>query len=333
MTREGSEALLVRGLSTLMLDVVEPFSVAMARHIHEHVGALGGLENAATVESTRAAAEANMREVLSTLRAGLPASAHETPVEALEHARFLQSRGVGLGSVIELYQYGLAMFRAVVVLELLERVPDEAARAAIASALDGYVFAYIARVSNRLVTEYGLTEGGWYPDAADPVFANPETLDAARRFRDERIADGAWVPDSPERSQARDNAERALRSFAATVEEAARNPELSHRVSLAATTVGVTLADEPDLSLTLLLDRDPVAIADGGVEADAAIWIASVDLNRLWSHDFYLAMAIAKGRVRMAGPVRRLLRVIPIMRVMAAEHRALEARLQIEAVR
>jgi hypothetical protein len=44
------------------------------------------------------------------------------------------------------------------------------------------------------------------------------------------------------------------------------------------------------------------------------MWIASVDLQRIWSPDFYLPMAIAKGRVRIAGPIRKFLRIVPILR-------------------
>jgi hypothetical protein len=42
--------------------------------------------------------------------------------------------------------------------------------------------------------------------------------------------------------------------------------------------------------------------------------IASVDLDRLCSPDFHLAMAIARGRVQYQGDVRRFLRVTPVVR-------------------
>jgi phospholipid/cholesterol/gamma-HCH transport system ATP-binding protein len=42
--------------------------------------------------------------------------------------------------------------------------------------------------------------------------------------------------------------------------------------------------------------------------------LASIDLDRLFAHDFNLAMAIARGRVRVKGPVRKFLRVVPIVR-------------------
>jgi hypothetical protein len=47
-----------------------------------------------------------------------------------------------------------------------------------------------------------------------------------------------------------------------------------------------------------------------------------VDLRRIWSIDFYLPMAIAKGRVRIAGPVRKFLRIVPILRAVAEPDRS-----------
>jgi len=81
------------------------------------------------------------------------------------------------------------------------------------------------------------------------------------------------------------------------------------------------LADEPDLSVTILLDRSPIEVVDGVIDAEARMWIASVDLTRMWSSDFYLAMAITKGRLRVEGPVRKFLRIVPTLRVLSETYR------------
>jgi hypothetical protein len=44
------------------------------------------------------------------------------------------------------------------------------------------------------------------------------------------------------------------------------------------------------------------------------ISIVSVDLARLYSPDFHLSMAILRGRVGYRGPVRKFLRVTPVVR-------------------
>ena len=42
--------------------------------------------------------------------------------------------------------------------------------------------------------------------------------------------------------------------------------------------------------------------------------IASFDLDRLWSPEFKLPMAVARGRVLASGPARKFMRIIPILR-------------------
>jgi phospholipid/cholesterol/gamma-HCH transport system ATP-binding protein len=92
---------------------------------------------------------------------------------------------------------------------------------------------------------------------------------------------------------------------------------MSRRLSLADTTVELVLADEPDLAVTLLLDRMPVEVVQGGGQAEVRLDIASFDLSQLWTHEFQLPMAVARGRVRATGPVRKFLRVVPILREIA----------------
>jgi hypothetical protein len=309
----------VRGLATLLIDVIPSFSVAAAEHLGQELPELPN--DAETVASTQATAAGNPREVLSMLRAGLPPSAHETPAEALAHARYLKSRGVGLSTLIGVYQYGFAMFRAVVGDELAARAEDEAQMARIAKASDEYMFAYVGQVTTRLAAEYGVVDGGWHPCAQDAVLTHPASLEAAHGLREEQLARGTWLAATPEESRARLQTERMLEDFAQTIESGVREHELGDRLKLADTTINITLADEPDLSVTILLDRSPIEVVEGVVDAEARIWIASVDLTRMWSEDFYLAMAITKGRLQVEGPVRKFLRVVPTLRVLSETYR------------
>jgi hypothetical protein len=305
-------------LATSLLDVVPPFSEAVARFIYEQVPSLP--EDDEVYASMEAVGYAGPLELLTTLRAGMPARAHETPVEMLAHARYLLSRGVGLRSLITIYQTGFPMFRKVVQSALEERVQDPAQLARIGAAADEYSFRFIDTCTNRLAVEFGVHDGGWTPRLGDAPLEAPAMLEAARRFREERIACGGWLPAAPEDSIARRQAERELDVFATTIERGVRERDIGQLLSLADTTLTVALADELDLAVTLLLDRGAVEVVDGEGDAEAAIWIASVDLQRIWSSDFYLPMAITKGRVRMQGPVRKFLRVVPVLRQLADLH-------------
>ena len=307
------DAELIRSMATLFIDVVRPFAVAMARHIHEQEHSLGALDDADAVEATRASCEGNIREIFSMLRAGLPATVQQTPVQALEYARFLRRRGAGYGSLVAAYQHGVAMFRCVLAEELPPRVRDDVQLATIAHAADDFLFTYIGGVLERLLHEYELDEGAWHPAASDGVLADPASAEAARRFRARQMERGEWLAASPEQSRAHADSERVLERFVDNVERAAADPEVSRRLALAETTVEVVLADDPDLAVTLLLDRTPIEVVQGGHEGAVRLHIASFDLEQLWSEDFRLPMAIATGRVGASGPVREFLRVLPIL--------------------
>jgi len=279
---------LVWSVATLLLDVVPAFSEAVTRCIHDQLPSLPRDEEHDA--SLQAIARAGPRELLTTLRAGMPASAHETPVEMLAHARYVRKRGLGLRSLIDIYQVGFPMFRNVVRRELEERAKDRAQFERVAAA----------------------------------------AAEGARALREEQLARGTWLRARPEESHARRQAECALDVFAATIERGVRGHDMSRLLTLADTTLTVTLADEQDLSVTLLLDRSPVEVLDGELESEARMWIASVDLERIWSPDFYLPMAITKGRVRMEGPLRKFLRVVPMLRELAEVYQQVAAAMPCE---
>src|SRR5437867_5205820 len=105
---------LLRLCATNLLEIVPELGVAMARHIHTQLPELGGLDDAPALDATRRSCEGNMREMFIMLRAGLPATAHETPSDALEYVRFMRARGVGLAAVLRAYQLGVSMFQPIV---------------------------------------------------------------------------------------------------------------------------------------------------------------------------------------------------------------------------
>ncbi len=302
---------LVRLCATNLLELLPDLGVAMARHIHEQVPELGGVQDAASLEATRKSCVANMREMCIMLRAGLPATAHETPADALEYVRFLRTRGVALSSVLRAYRLGVSMFLPVVGAEF-GRCADSAqgARRMLDHA-GAFVWVYIDRVTERLAAEYGGERGEHLPELDDPVWAEPTSLAAAQAF----IA----THDSQQTaavSHARATAQAALRSFQARIQAAADNERLANRLAVANTSVRIELADEPDLAIALLLDSDGVRVVHGDTPTETVLSLSSVDLERLRSDHFNLPMAIARGRVAATGPVRKFLRVMPIVRAL-----------------
>ncbi|MCW2985827.1 MAG: hypothetical protein JWR63_3397 [Conexibacter sp.] len=69
---------------------------------------------------------------------------------------------------------------------------------------------------------------------------------------------------------------------------------------------------------TLFLDRDPVVVdARSDTTAEIEIFFTRTDLQRFIQGDLQLPLAIATGNVDFSGPVRKFLRVTPVLRAFA----------------
>jgi len=303
---------LARVVATNVFDIVEDFAVVFAKQVHDRAPELGSPGDTRAVDATRRSSVGSMREFLTIMRARIYApNAMETSPEALEHVRYLQSRGIGLSQALRFYHIGIAMFEPVVIAEFARCAPDEATLERMKVLLREFMFTFVDRMTRRLAAEYGVTErDGWIGDPNDPVWHNPDCVEVAEAF----IADYASSAAAAEPHAARAHAERSLEQFCSAMEAAAADPVLSRALARADTTVAIELADESDLGVTLLLDRHPVEVVDPGPDTEVELSIASTDLARLCSPDFHLAMAIARGRVTYTGDVRRFLRVTPIVR-------------------
>jgi hypothetical protein len=306
---DPADAELIRAAAGTLLEITPELGVAMARHLHEQVSELGGINDADAVEATRASCEGNVREILIMQRAGLPATAHETPAGAREYAIFMRRKGVGLQAVLHAYLLGVAFFQPIVQHEFERRAESPQQLEAVLEAAQAFLWVYIDRVTAGLAAEYGAEQEHWLPPPEDPVWQDPSSIGAAEEFEQQAAQRGPNGQPS-----AHDQAAARLERFGQTIAAGADNELLSRRLALADTTVRIELADEDDLALTLLFDRTPVEVVEGSTDADVSLTIASIDLDRLWLEDFHLPMAIVRGRVLPRGPVRKFLRVMPIVR-------------------
>jgi hypothetical protein len=85
------------------------------------------------------------------------------------------------------------------------------------------------------------------------------------------------------------------------------------RLSKAGTSVAFSRESAPDSAVTLLLDRRPPALAEGG---DAQIRIAFTDDagDRFARGELVVSTALLEGEAQATGPVRRYLAVDPVLR-------------------
>ncbi|HEX4107401.1 MAG TPA: hypothetical protein VHX88_04665 [Solirubrobacteraceae bacterium] len=94
------------------------------------------------------------------------------------------------------------------------------------------------------------------------------------------------------------------------------NEEIAERVGDSGLVVRVFITDLPDDAITLRLDRTPPSVHRGAHEAtvDVRLELPSSAVEQVILEPGYLPMEILAGRVRFSGPVRKLLRVLPILR-------------------
>lgn len=98
-------------------------------------------------------------------------------------------------------------------------------------------------------------------------------------------------------------------------ETAAADERLGSRLAGAGTVVHVHFTDVGDgQGFTLFLDRNPIEVVGGFVgDAEVNIYGTAAAWLKLVRQDKRLAIAIAKGEMDYTGPVRKFLRIVPIL--------------------
>lgn len=102
---------------------------------------------------TLASCEANLEVALSMLRYGIPADRAEAPVAALEHARHMAARGLGIDTNLRFYRLGHAFFWEFWISALSAEVADTARLAAILREISAFTFAYLDVISTKVSGE------------------------------------------------------------------------------------------------------------------------------------------------------------------------------------
>jgi len=112
-----------------------------------------------------------------------------------------------------------------------------------------------------------------------------------------------------------------LAGFMRVLEAGAADEFIGPRLSSADASMEVHLVDtDPELSFSVLADREPAEMVPGGTgDADVHLYATMADAIAFFAGQMHLAMAIAKGRVTYTGPVRKILRIIPIFRRVCGE--------------
>lgn len=120
-----------------------------------------------------------------------------------------------------------------------------------------------------------------------------------------KLFDG--VPDTPA---------ARLERFVLVVQHALEDEGASQQFATHGVSVRIHLSDAPDTGVTLFLDRTPAEIVTGtgGGQADVQLLLDSHDLEAICCEGTYLPTKIVAGEVTYEGPVRKFLRMLPVLR-------------------
>ena len=97
------------------------------------------------------------------------------------------------------------------------------------------------------------------------------------------------------------------------------------RLGSAGTSVTFDVADMPDASVTVLLDRQPPEVANGVEPAEITIEMSAELATSFARGELALPTRIQSGEVPYSGPVRKYLSLDPILRSLLARVNAPEA--------
>lgn len=103
---------------------------------------------------TLASCASNVEAVLSMIRHGIPASATEAPVAALEHARRMAARGGGIDATLRFYRLGHAFFWERWSAAIVDAVADRDELVIALRETAAFVFDYIDSISARVGAEH-----------------------------------------------------------------------------------------------------------------------------------------------------------------------------------
>ena len=145
----------VQELSTELLPRTPELARGMAEHLYAAIPELNALEDEALRAELLRSAEANIGQVLRLLAGGAGIDDVVIPHEALEFLRGNVRRGIPLAALLRSYRLGHAWLWERWSQALQERIEDSGELAAGQDQSSTFMFAYIDKVSDALVEEFG----------------------------------------------------------------------------------------------------------------------------------------------------------------------------------
>jgi hypothetical protein len=141
-----------RALATRLLADVSTLAQEMLDYLVARIPEAG--TDAEIKGLTLGSCSSNLETPLSMIRHGIPVSATEAPVTALEHARAMAARGHSVDVMLRFYRLGLAYFTDILHEGIDEWISDPQIALQVVGELERFAIAYNDRISSQVAAEY-----------------------------------------------------------------------------------------------------------------------------------------------------------------------------------
>lgn len=119
------------------------------------------------------------------------------------------------------------------------------------------------------------------------------------------------------------NAQQVYDNIGAFLEQITKDAELGPKFVAADTSFLVKYTDpESSMLVDATVDPPTVVMDPGPTESEITLEMAADDGHAFWMGELNMALALAKGKVKVQGPISKIMKLLPAMRPAFPKYKA-----------
>lgn len=119
------------------------------------------------------------------------------------------------------------------------------------------------------------------------------------------------------------NAQQVYDNIGAFLDKITKDEELGPKFVAADTSFLVKYTDpESSMLVDATVDPPTVVMGPGPVESEITLEMAADDGHAFWMGELNMALALAKGKVKVQGPISKIMKLLPAMRPAFPKYKA-----------
>lgn len=119
------------------------------------------------------------------------------------------------------------------------------------------------------------------------------------------------------------NAQQVYDTIGAFLEQITKDEDLRPKFVAADTSFHVVYSDpDCDMLVDCTIDPPVVTMAPGEVQSEIELAMAADDGHQFWLGNLNMALALAKNKVKVKGPISKIMKLLPAMRPAFPKYKA-----------